>query len=270
MNYGNVYIIKKDISCSYKIGVSSDVIGRLKTLQIGCPDLLEIYKTFDCKLPFELEKKTHKEFKEFRLNGEWFSFENIEPIEYYMELTCRKINESMMTCNLCNYETRYTQHYEKHLESYKHKINYERENPGIIQPKFRSPDEYKFECPRCNKIFKWKHHVVRHLNKKKKCGKVKGPKRTHDLPIEGPKKTHDILSQTQIFDDLNIVNMINENENKTCNYCRKIFSNNSHMNRHLKICKNKKEKEEIRIILEKHNAEINKIMEMLQLKGGVS
>jgi len=231
MNYGNVYIIKKATSCSYKIGVSSDVIGRLKTLQIGCPDLLEIYKTFDCKLPFELEKKTHKEFKESRLNGEWFSFENIEPVEYYMEVACKKINDRMLICDSCNYETKYTQHYEKHLKSKKHKVNYQRtisENIYVKSDEY----EYSFECPRCKKIFDRSYNLNRHLNIKKKC-KVKLGNPTPERPPQA--------------------------EN-ICSFCDKTYYDKSTLTRHLKICKKKKENEKnMKIIIKRLEKENNEM-----------
>ncbi len=231
MNHGNVYIIKKFDSDSYKIGVSLDVVKRLKTLQIGCPDLLEIYNTFDCKLPFELEKKTHKEFKESRLNGEWFSFENIEPVEYYMEIICKKINEKMFVCNLCNYETKSTQHYEKHLKTQKHKT--------ISENIHVESDEYSFVCPRCNRMFKWKHNVIRHLNIKKKC-------------IETPKVI--------------VVEARPKQAKNMCVFCNNIYYDKSTLNRHLKICKKKNEKN-MEIIIKRLEKENNEIRMKIQRFG---
>ncbi len=81
------------------------------------------------------------------------------------------------------------------------------------------------ECPRCNKIFTRKYNLIRHLNKKKKCKKVK------------------------ISDNL-------------CNFCDKIYYDKSTLTKHLSICKKKKENEEKakihNIDLEKENEELKK------------
>ena len=150
----------------------------------------------------------------------------------------------------------------------------------------------RFECLRCDRIFKLKHHLKQHMNRKNICTS-KNP--NHKCDSESQRIT-DIESTIPIVDDINISKTMKSNNlqqdddikttipvvsdinidkiivnNYKCQYCNLSFSTNSNMNRHVRLyCKKKKEKEEIRIILEKHNDEINKIMEMLQLKGDVS
>ncbi len=270
MNYGNVYLIKKSNCNTYKIGVSLNVVKRLRDLQSANSDQLYIYNTVDCKIPFELEKKTHKKFKEFGLRGEWFSFENIEIVEYYMEITCKKINERMFICNSCNYMTQYTQHYEKHLKSRKHRIN---TNSVItqVEPEISLSIH---RCNRCGKIFNRSFDLNRHLNRKKKCvmkltTDIKNENQINiDMNIEN-------LTQNVIDDDIKNKKTINienipeilttdlENEipinKKTqfCKCCKKTFSNKSNMIRHIKLyCRKKKENEEKIISLQKQIQEL--------------
>ena len=75
INSGNVYVMKCG-SNKYKIGVSVDIEERRKGLQTGNPEMINIYKKFDCKFPFEMENSILKKFKNYRVNGEWFIFED--------------------------------------------------------------------------------------------------------------------------------------------------------------------------------------------------
>ncbi len=101
-------------------------------------------------------------------------------------------------------------------------------------------EKQEIVCPRCNVIFTRKYNLNRHLNKKKKCIIKAGYK----MPIAGHSRA------------LN-----------RCCFCDKIYHDKSTMTRHVRLyCKKKKEKEEIRIILEKQNSKINEIMKMLDLK----
>jgi hypothetical protein len=69
-----VYFIQKN-SGAVKIGVSSDLESRIKTLQTGNSEQLKII----AKLPFtsrkqayDFEKFLHKKFEKHKLSGEWF------------------------------------------------------------------------------------------------------------------------------------------------------------------------------------------------------
>lgn len=57
-----------------KIGISKDVNRRLKSLQTGNPEILNIHHTIQIE-PSRvrlLERMIHKEFSYMRLKGEWF------------------------------------------------------------------------------------------------------------------------------------------------------------------------------------------------------
>lgn len=61
-----------------KIGVSNDPEKRLKTLQTSNPfklRLLLLSKRFNKADAFKAEKMLHELMKDYRLNGEWFSFD---------------------------------------------------------------------------------------------------------------------------------------------------------------------------------------------------
>jgi hypothetical protein len=65
------YVIEcKEIAC-VKIGRAYDVDKRIATLQTGCPLDLEVYKTFNVDIEFEL----HAMFSDKRRRGEWFNAE---------------------------------------------------------------------------------------------------------------------------------------------------------------------------------------------------
>ena len=63
----------------YKVGISSNVEKRIKTLQTGCPYKLEILKTFQSPKASKIEKVLHRQYSskkidenEYSLKGEWF------------------------------------------------------------------------------------------------------------------------------------------------------------------------------------------------------
>jgi hypothetical protein len=56
-----------------KIGAAADVVGRLKEIQTGCPDeveLLGVIRDLDCAL--RREGELHRRFAKSRHRGEWF------------------------------------------------------------------------------------------------------------------------------------------------------------------------------------------------------
>ena len=67
------YLIKNNINGFYKIGRSSNPKKREKTLQSEEPNIL-IVKTWDK----DIEGILHKDYKDFRLRGEWFKLSKIQ------------------------------------------------------------------------------------------------------------------------------------------------------------------------------------------------
>ena len=89
-----------------KIGVTSDVLGRIEALQSASPFDLELVWCARCptrSAAFVLERHLHQKFESRRVRGEWFTLDiidSLEPdgfvehngVEYYSEqpwLACR-------------------------------------------------------------------------------------------------------------------------------------------------------------------------------------
>lgn len=67
----------------FKVGVSNDVKGRLKTLQAACPRELRIVVEIPCAShhAFMIESIFHRHMKPFRTFGEWYA----APLEQLVE-----------------------------------------------------------------------------------------------------------------------------------------------------------------------------------------
>ncbi len=82
-----VYIIKVQNSKKYKIGFTQNIKKRMKQFSTGNPcnlKLLYFVETLDYK---SLEKDLHKEFKDCRVKGEWFNFEenDLREVEVFLK-----------------------------------------------------------------------------------------------------------------------------------------------------------------------------------------
>ena len=76
-----------------------------------------------------------------------------------------------------------------------------------------------FTCVKCNRIFKLKHHLKAHLNKKNTCSSLQDQIKC-------------IMTQNNALDNIS-----------NCSYCDREFKRKWDLNRHLKICKVKGEKD---------------------------
>lgn len=81
-----VYLVRAENGL-VKIGKTSDMERRFKTLDTMCPVDLEIVGCISSELADELEDKLHAEFDDVRVKGEWFalSLDNIESIKQRYE-----------------------------------------------------------------------------------------------------------------------------------------------------------------------------------------
>lgn len=70
-----IYIIGNLEQKLFKIGNSKTVYKRLEALQTGCPFNLIIIGSVLSEKRFE--KELHIKYKEYRVKGEWFKFEDI-------------------------------------------------------------------------------------------------------------------------------------------------------------------------------------------------
>lgn len=67
----DVYFIQSVDSLRIKIGVAKDPVDRLRSLQTGCPERLELIATIPCA-GVEQERKLHRQFRRDKIHGEWF------------------------------------------------------------------------------------------------------------------------------------------------------------------------------------------------------
>lgn len=70
-----LYLIRATESQRLKIGIATDPLKRLGTLQTGCPERLELVRTIDYPdraTARRAEKALHTRFDLFHIHGEWF------------------------------------------------------------------------------------------------------------------------------------------------------------------------------------------------------
>jgi hypothetical protein len=76
-----VYLIQKNKSRIYKIGISTNPRGRLANLQTSNPDTLRLIHTWQVKEPYKTERLLHDMFAASRLQGEWFALSHEQEAE---------------------------------------------------------------------------------------------------------------------------------------------------------------------------------------------
>lgn len=83
-----VYLLKVSDDI-YKIGVSKNVNKRVKQLQTGNPDIIEIIETFPSQYPYKVESVLHRRYNYKNIHGECFKLDkkDIEDFKKYC-LTC--------------------------------------------------------------------------------------------------------------------------------------------------------------------------------------
>lgn len=67
-----VYFIQAKTVGLIKIGITTDVVRRMCTLQVGSPDVLELLSVEPSDDPAALESSLHGRFWQERAHGEWF------------------------------------------------------------------------------------------------------------------------------------------------------------------------------------------------------
>lgn len=82
-----IYIIKcYDDELYYKIGITNDIDKRLKTLKTGNNNELEVIFLFQSEYASKVESKIHFLYKNKRVKGEWFLFNDEEIEEVKMKI----------------------------------------------------------------------------------------------------------------------------------------------------------------------------------------
>ena len=101
MKIGCVYFIKHKNYTPIKIGFSSSDKPqcRINCMQTYSPYGVEIIGIILCHEPKSIEKEIHDNFKEYRLNGEWFDIEintAIDTINFYNSKSLVKNKETVL------------------------------------------------------------------------------------------------------------------------------------------------------------------------------
>ncbi len=74
-----LYILTLNGSNSFKVGVTNDIEKRLRNIQTGNPNKIEIYFCDQIDEAYNIESKIKNKYKQYIKNGEWY--EDISPIE---------------------------------------------------------------------------------------------------------------------------------------------------------------------------------------------
>lgn len=101
----------------------------------------------------------------------------------------------------------------------------------------------EYKCEKCNKIFDHKHNFIYHLKRKTNCNKQADILKKYDKEIPVPetinvfdkkkviKETKKKMTSYELAQKMTIYNK--ELRDPICIYCNKLFSTNSHRNRHM-------------------------------------
>jgi hypothetical protein len=175
-NVGYLYIIqiyksKNKITKKYKIGRTKSVDDRIKTSQTYNPDELIIVKQYPCNNVCKLEKTVHKQFKEYNIRGEWFSFTD-DQLQLCMNFIDQEIEKNNMTCNpgirkikklqkyrceYCSFKAQNPEEFCEHVKTDLHQDIFRKAIAKILE----------YECPLCkvkttNSDEFWHHDETAH------------------------------------------------------------------------------------------------------------
>lgn len=92
---GKIYLIKiyNDSEVLYKIGFTrGDPENRLKALETGNPNDMEIFKVFKTNFNTKIESAVHSRFKHKRVKNEWFRL-NKEDVDNFINI-CESIEKN--------------------------------------------------------------------------------------------------------------------------------------------------------------------------------
>lgn len=88
-----VYLIRSKETNRYKIGKSKNPEKRLKQLQTGSSEQLELIEKFQSKYPFLIESTMHNRYSYVKMIGEWFDLPYLNKSDFINE--CKKIEENI-------------------------------------------------------------------------------------------------------------------------------------------------------------------------------
>ena len=92
MFMGYVYLIEDSSNWLYKIGVTKhNPINRLKKLQTGNPNKLQLITQFETEYPYRLESILHNRYKHFQVLNEWYELP-LDIVSSFDEI-CKELND---------------------------------------------------------------------------------------------------------------------------------------------------------------------------------
>lgn len=88
-----VYLLKSDYTGHYKIGVSKNAAKRVKQLQTGSSENIEVIFTFMSEMPYKLETALHNHYSMFKVNREWYNLSLENELEFLK--LCEQIDRNL-------------------------------------------------------------------------------------------------------------------------------------------------------------------------------
>lgn len=89
-----VYLIRCENNNSYKIGVTSNIQQRIKSIQTSSPDKIELIETYRSDHAFEIEKTLHNYYSHCHIINEWFELFLEDEINFKEK--CLKIENNLI------------------------------------------------------------------------------------------------------------------------------------------------------------------------------
>jgi len=88
----SVYLIRGDDG-KYKIGIAKNPSQRIKQLQTGNSDKLQLIETYQSENAFKIETTLHNQYAHVRNEGEWFDLSISEEIIFIEK--CKQIDDTI-------------------------------------------------------------------------------------------------------------------------------------------------------------------------------
>ena len=218
------FIFQEGDDTRCKIGKSLNPKYRLKQLQIGNPDKLELYETLDGYT--QLENELHQRFDEQRIkNTEWFY------------LTKEEVDEIVAEYRGDESEERDVDMEEKDNISDNETVELVEETETTIIKKkvYKQKNvEKPFVCTKCNKGFKQQEHLNKHLNRVNACDATYECDKCGNTFNSGSLLKRHLSRKTPcVVEELQEIPIItNDNVENRCNVCNKKFASAYSLKRH--------------------------------------
>lgn len=169
---------------------------------------------------------------------------------------------STYKCNTCYQLFKFKNEYQRHISKKK-------------SCKKMEKSESKFECPQCNKTFKNKYNLNRHLIHScplKKSGGIPPPKPAEEFLYSPNSNNHIDLDNQEHIDNILYEHQNTSKKKYICNYCRYNFTRADSLNKHInKTCKIKQkydnDKEDLFKMLLKQQNKIDALEKQLNNKS---